>query len=620
MKYRRKMVRGGMIAVAGIVLLMTAVPQVASGIGLSALANRLDSATSCSSGSGSSGSGSSGSCCSGGSGSASGSGSGSGQCVTGPGTVTGTVTVTGAPKNFVPPFSGAGACPDTGPSSVTTLCADPDYALADNGSYTLTLDPGTWVIDGFYEINGFGGAFLGAPQVVTVTSGGTLVLDTTVPYAKPATLKATVTVSGLPSGVTVQDTTVLLCPSGAPYSGGVQPLTCVNGDSYGVGVTTADSVVISGLPSGPWTAYPGYCTVFGCATNAQAGVPVVLTAGATTRVKLKTAFLPPPDGIVNASVTVSGAPAGFADQVEVTACQVQSLLTDCQSYGGSAGTPFPMELGTGVWEFNGAYLAPVFGNAITGPTELVNVVGGQTISLTLDVPYQVLGTAAGAIKVSGLPGGVRVTSYTVQACPVGGTAFITFPFESCVEEYSGPGSVTYGAADTRRLGKAAHRVTVPRAAGSRINAYNLPTLTPGQWLLNVSYTTEFGSFFAPASTLVTINSGQTTTTRLTAPYQPPTLGAVTGGISVVGAPAYNYQAGARACSSAPTAGTCTDEVDAYLGSTSKYVLDLTPGTWWVQGVVYVYGPTSTQEVTSAPRQVTVSVGTKTRASFTVPVS
>ena len=51
----RKQVRLALIAVAGFVLLVTVLPQVASGIGLGALANRLDSATTCGS-SGSSGS------------------------------------------------------------------------------------------------------------------------------------------------------------------------------------------------------------------------------------------------------------------------------------------------------------------------------------------------------------------------------------------------------------------------------------------------------------------------------------------------------------------------------------------------------------------------------------
>ena len=62
-----------------------------------------------------------------------------------------------------------------------------------------------------------------------------------------------------------------------------------------------------------------------------------------------------------------------------------------------------------------------------------------------------------------------------------------------------------------------------------------------------------------------------------------------------------------------------DEVDAYLGPNSTYQLGLPPGTWWVSGVVYIYGPTSTQTITSSPHQVTVVAGSKTSASFIVPV-
>ncbi len=608
MTRRRRAVRFGIIGAAGLVLLVTALPQVASGIGLTSLANRLDAAVTCSSGSGS-GSGS-GSCCAG----SSASGSGSGSCVTGPGTVTGTVTVTGGPKGFSAAFSGAGACLDEGDPAV--LCADPIYSLAIGGSYSLSLDPGTWVIDGFYENNAFGGAFLGTPTIVTVTSGGTLVVNTTVPYSKPATLKATVSVTGLPAGVAIQETTVLLCPAGAPYSGGVQPISCVNGNAS---PTTPGAVLISGLPGGQWTAYPGYCTQFGCATGTN-GTSVTLTSGATTRVKLSTPWVVPPYGFLNATVSVSGAPAGFNDEVGLTACQLSLSGSTCTGVYGSDGSTISLELNSGIWEITGSYLAPVFGNAITGPTEIVDVVGGQTTSIAVAVLYQVLGTAAGTIKVTGAPAGTHVTSYSVTACPVGGTAFDTFPFLSCVSEYSGSGGLSYGAADTRRLGRTAHRVTLPRAAGAKINAYALPTLTAGQWQLQASYTTAYGTFAAPVPTTVTVNSARTTTTKLTVPYQKPTVGAVTGKIAVTGAPAGGFQAGARACSTDPSGGTCTNEVDAYLGATGTYALDLPAGTWWVQGIVYVYSGYTTQTVTSAARQVPVTVGAQQKINFTVPVS
>ena len=610
----RRTVRIGMLAVAGVVLLAVAVPQVASGIGLTSLASRLASLTSCSSG-GSSGSDSSGStCCSGSSGS---SDSGSSGCATGPGTVTGAVAVTGAPAGTAPNYIGAGACPYVDASSLAALCPNPSFALQVNGSYTLSLDPGTWVVSGFYEVNAFGGAFLGSPQVVTVTSGGTLALDLTVPYAKPATLAALVKVTGLPTGTTVQTVSVLLCPAGSTYTADPAPITCVNGSDYfPTPGPTSGTITLSGLPSGSWTAYPGYCTTFGCVTNPAAGRQVTLTAGHTSKVRLTTGFLVPPQGLVNATVTVTGAPAGFNAAVGVTACQIQSSFSNCTGWGGQAqGSTFPLQLNSGVWEITGEYYAPVFGNPIPGPTELVDVQGGQVQNLTIAVPYQVLGTAAGTIKVTGMPAGTKVTSYTVTACP---DSFVTsYPFLSCVSEYSGPGVITYGAANTRRMGRHVKRLSVPRAASARINAYSLPTLTPGAWDLFVQYTTPFGTFYSHGSTKVNVNAGQTTTTKLAVPYQPPTLGDVTGKVSVVGVPQYSFQAGARACTTAPVAGSCTGEVDAFLGANSRYQLDLAPGTWWVEGVVYDYATPGTQTFTTAPRQVTVAVGSKSTQNFTV---
>lgn len=616
MKRWRRAVRIGLLAVAGVVLLATAVPQVASGIGLSSLANRLSSLTSCSSGS--SGSDSSGSsCCSGSSGSA--SASGSSGCATGPGTVTGTVSVTGAPKGKAPTYIGAGACPYVDASSLAALCPNPTYALAltGNGTYSLSLDPGSWVISGFYEVNPFGGAFLGKPQVVTVPSGGTLALDLSVPYAKPATLHGQVKVTGLPAGVPLQNVQMLLCPAGSPYTGDPAPLTCVSTGSAFSGLgSTSGTITQAGLPAGSWTAYPGYCTQFGCVTDATAGKQVTLSAGRTSRVQLAVAYQVPAQGLVNATVTVTGAPAGFSSWVGVTACQLVSLFTTCQGYGDfNDGSTVQLQLTDGVWELTGEYYAPVFGNAITGPTELVEVQGGQIQNITIAVPYQVLGTAAGSIKVAGLPSGTKVTSYTVTACP--DTFPGPFAFLDCVSEYSGPGSIVYGAADTRRLGRKASRVTVPRAAGSHINAYSLPTLVPGAWDLSVQYTTAFGSFTGTSETRVVVAAGQTTTTKLTVPYQPPTLGDITGKVSVVGAPQYAFQAGARACSSAPVAGSCTNEVDAFLGADGKYQLNVAPGTWWVQGIAYDYSSPDTATVTTAPRQVTVGIGSKIKENFTV---
>ena len=158
-------------AAASFVLLVTVLPEVASGEGLGSPGARLSNSASCSGSSGSSsGFGSSSGCCSdsGSSGSSSAS-----QCSTGTATITGTgtasasgtgtiagsVAVTGAPNGFVPAYIGMGACPSSEPP--VQLCTDPDYTLAEDGTYSLSLTAGTWEVAAFYESDPLGGVFLG---------------------------------------------------------------------------------------------------------------------------------------------------------------------------------------------------------------------------------------------------------------------------------------------------------------------------------------------------------------------------------------------------------------------------------------------------------------------------
>jgi hypothetical protein len=188
-----------------------------------------------------------------------------------------------------------------------------------------------------------------------------------------------------------------------------------------------------------------------------------------------------------------------------------------------------------------------------------------------------------------------------------------------VTEYSGPGGYLYGSTDAARLGRTAAKTSGKhiRVAGNRINSYNLPTLTPGQWTLSPSYETAFGLFGSTQQTTVTITAGGTTNTTLTVPYQTPDDGLVTGLVRVTGAPLYDYQALVRACS-APPAGTCSDEEDSYVNGDGTYQLPLPAGTWWVSGVVDVYGSgPDTTETVSPPQEVTVTAGSKTVLRFTV---
>jgi hypothetical protein len=209
---------------------------------------------------------------------------------------------------------------------------------------------------------------------------------------------------------------------------------------------------------------------------------------------------------------------------------------------------------------------------------------------------------------------VHPTSYSISACPVGGSNPLNF--FSCVYEYSSTGNYSYGAADTKRLGRSAHRGTLPKAAGVKINTFDLTTLTPGLWDIQVSYQTPFGYFSPQNDTIVNVTAGKTTTAKVKIPYEVPTSGIVKGKLSVVNL-AGPTSTTVRACSSDPSAGTCTNEVDAYLYSAGPYQLQLAPGTWWVQGVAYSYGGPTVQTIVTTPKQVTVTNGSQTKANFTI---
>jgi len=453
---------------------------------------------------------------------------------------------------------------------------------------------------------------------VTVESGADLVVNTTVPYAKPATVDVTVTVNGLPADSPVLSSYAVLCPVGIPFDGVTPSFACIQGgvDSYPPypPLSTPGEFVISGAPAGRWIAYPGYCTQFGCAAATNGGTPVTTVADGTTTLDLSTGFLVPPNGLLTTTASVVGAPAGFDDPVGVSACQISLSASYCDATSGLGSGPASMILPDGIWAISAFYTVPPFGNAISGPTQIVVVRGGRTTTRSLVVPYQVLGTAAGTIKITGKPAGLRVTSYSINACPVG--LLNPFSFLSCVDEYSGPGSYSYGAADPKRFGRSAHRGTLARPAGAKINTFDLPTLTPGQWDLQVTYQTQFGYFSPPDDTVVNVTAGQTTTATIKVPYQQPQQGIVKGALTLSGIGG-GFNAGVRACDSAPVGGTCTDEVDATLGSGSSYLLTLFPGTWWVQGYAYVYGGLGSTTITSPAEQITVTAGSQTRADFTV---
>ena len=263
-------------------------------------------------------------------------------------------------------------------------------------------------------------------------------------YRKPAALKGTITVTGVLAGFQVQQLSMLLCPSYAPFDGVIPSIACVSGYSDQSGNSeNSGTYSLTGLPPGVWTAYPSFCTqsgveeYFQCFTNAKAGRAVTLSGGATSSADLTTPFLVPGNGLLSGRVTIPGAPSGFSDPVAVTACQKGTQ--NCQTVQVSTGNTFMVILSDGAWTVNGLYQAPPFYNAIPGPSETVTVKSGQTTMVGLTDPYRVLGHAVGAVDVIGAPQ-VPIQSYTVLACPVSAPWTGGLASPECVAEYSGPGS------------------------------------------------------------------------------------------------------------------------------------------------------------------------------------
>jgi hypothetical protein len=508
------------------------------------------------------------------------------------------------------------------------MCPNPVYTLSGTGgAYTLTLSAGTYRVAGFYENNAFGGVFLGRTHVVTITAGGTVALNLWTPYRKPAAITGTITVTGVPASVSISQLEVVLCPSFSPYTGGSIPLACV---SAGVQPSTAGGATgtysLSGLPPGAWTAYPGFCTQSSCITpDPNNGTAVTLVGGQTSTVNLTSTFLQPGQAFLSGTVSVTGAPTGFSDQIGVSACP-QSGTAPCQVLYYLSSGQYGLILSAGTWTVKGIYLAALYDNAIDGPAVTVTVASGQYATQALAVPYQVLGTATGSITITGLPAGVHITDYVVLACPAsepwgGGNAA---PAPECVSEYSGPGGFGYGPADrnqvktTNPAEKPPTGYAGPAQAPAKFNLYSLPTLTAGSWLLYAGYQDAFGTALKSTPASVTIVSAGITTKNLAMPYQTPTQGAVTGTVDVIGAPAGGTEAGVQACTALPSGTTCQGELDAYAQAGGAYSLLLTPGTWWVRGFVDLPGPTGllTQSF-SSPVEIQLSAGQDAKESFVV---
>jgi hypothetical protein len=367
--------------------------------------------------------------------------------------------------------------------------------------------------------------------------------------------------------------------------------------------------------------YPSYCTQYGCETDAHHGETVTLGSGISTTVNVTASYIVPTDGLLSATVNLSGAPTGTSDTVAWEACPSNGSTTGCQTFYATPGIAESILLASGSWTVTSYYLAAPFDNAVPGPTKTVTVTGGHITNLSLSVPYRVPGTAAGTIDVTGVPAGVAITSYTVVACPASAPLLPNSTSLECASEYSGPAGFGFGAADRGEKTSDSVDSRAPAgfvgAATAPYNVYKISTLTPGKWLLYPGYATDLGSFEQSTGTSVTVAAGGTVTRTLTVPYQKPTVGAVTGQVIVLDAPSNGFQSGAQACTAPSTTTSCPGEQEAFSEQDGTYELILQPGTWWVSGFVQEFGSTSESQVNSPPVKVTVVAGSTLTQNFVV---
>jgi hypothetical protein len=421
----------------------------------------------------------------------------------GSGLLTGNVVVRGAPVGFAGEV-GVVACPSS--SSRTSLCASPQYAYSGSGgSYTLALAAGSWDVYTFYSLGyseffpgGPGGSYVGRSRTVTIGAGATVRLNIGVRYQVPSTVSGTIGVSGLPAGVTVYQYQVTACPASTPLVGGIPSPLCAS--DYLVDPDTT-SYSLPTLSKGTWLLYLGYDTVFG-QSIAATPVTVTLKAGESTTVDLSTPYITPTDALVEGTVTVTGAPPGFADTATIG-------VGGCPSVGGTpeacpepqytfsdGGNPstYQLALTPGPWSLAGFYELAFFGGQFLSTVQPVDLAPGTVVNLNFTVPYEPPATIRSKVTVTGVPSGQGVVDTLLVACPV------DFPYQG------GPGQ--------------------PIECVSTESPPGLPnlidTLPPGTWLLYPGYVTSlYNEVIGTTPTSVKLRSGRTRTKNLTIVFGSP---------------------------------------------------------------------------------------------------
>jgi hypothetical protein len=404
-----------------------------------------------------------------------------------PGQITGNVTVATAPAGFGG-IVGILACPAA--AATGSPCPSPQYTVSGSGgSYTLGLPAGTWQVTGFYELDYQSGAFLGPSRAVTVASGGTVRQNLSIRYQAPSSISGSVAITGVPTGVEVSDLDVTACPAWAPIVGGTPSPFCATTSA----AAGSDDYTIATLPQGSWLLYPGYYTEFG-PTIVTTPTTVSLPRNAAVTADLSAPYQTPTDALVEGTVTVTGAPAGFEGIPGVGACPLaKGPAKPCPNpqytLTGSGGGSYQLTLAAGKWELAGFYELAPFAGQFLGALHDVSLTGGTIVTLNVTVPYKAPASVTATVTVTGVPVGVAIEDLIVLACP-SSTPYdgLTEPTE-CVEGGS--------------------------PAGSPVT---LDTLPPGRWLLYPGYVTSTTELVSTTPKRVKLVSGATTASKLTIAY------------------------------------------------------------------------------------------------------
>ncbi len=406
------------------------------------------------------------------------------------GVLTGNVVIRDAPAYFEGEV-GLAACPGTStPDATTAFCAAPQIALAESGaSYTLELPAGTWEVYEFYELGFQGGAYIGHAHTVSIVGGGTVRQNISVRYQAPTTLSGTVTVSGVPSGITLETLIVTACPSSQPLVGGIPSQFCDS--DY---VENSDSYSLPTLFKGNWLLYVGYETVFGL-TFVATPTPVRLPKGGSVTDSPSVAYQTPVDGALEGTVTITGAPPGFTTPLEgAGACPVVSTPgTACAEPSYTfigPGDTYQLALSPGKWGAAGFYELGGFAGQFLSPVQTVTVSAGVVDQVNFVIPYVKPAKLEATVTVTGVPAGVTIEETELLACPSGDPYDgISVPIE-CVQ------GADAGSVDT------------------------IGTLPPGTWLLYSGYFASNGSFYTGTqATTVKLGAGRTKKVSLTVAYQ-----------------------------------------------------------------------------------------------------